>query len=203
MLEDKLRSLDTDHARLHSESTKVDQDLVHEEKRFRQLDSRLNDLIRSKESLLTTLDKANLDLSNLRKAIGDLRNDCMDKDTKAADLKIEIQKLEDEYADIEDDNARHQDELNRLKDVLADEADKNASLLETISSLEKGLANLNNELNRLRSDLSYIEEKYARSNSLNADYVAILEELKRAIEELTHQNKLVCSSNRRSSKNSI
>ena len=173
------------------EITKLEDELVHEEKRFRQMDGRLNDLIRSKDSLVATLDKAAADLASIRKAVGDLKKDCIDKENRVSELRADLQRLDDEYADIDEENARLQDELNKLKDALADQGDKNASLYDTITSLEKELSTLNAEMNRLRSDLSYIEEKYSRANGLNAEYVSILEELKRAIEELTHQNKLV------------
>lgn len=193
-LEDRIKGLDQDQGKLLNECAKVEDQLINEEKRYRQMDQKLTDLLRHKDSLIVTLDKGMSDLSSLKKAIMELRNEIIEKENRVADLKIEIQKIEDEYADVDEDNARLLDELNNLKDGYNEQIDKNSRLYENVTGAEKDLGSLNAEMNRLRSDIAYMEEKFSRSNTLNADLVAILEELKRAIEELTHQNKLVAPS---------
>lgn len=68
---------------------------------------------------------------------------------------------------------------------------KNTELYDLINNLEKELGAINADIGKLQADLSYLEEKYERATGLNGELVAIIEELKIAITELTDSSRIV------------
>jgi predicted nuclease with TOPRIM domain len=83
------------------------------------------------------------------------------------------------------------DQLQRQKDLYNEQLSKNTELYDLINNLEKELAAINANISKLQADLAYLEEKYNRATGLNGELVAIIEELKIAIFELTNHSRMV------------
>jgi len=66
---------------------------------------------------------------------------------------------------------------------------KSIQLYEDLNNLETDINQIKGEIESTRTSLSLYEEKKANSYLLNKDLLSIIDELKRAIEELTLQNK--------------
>lgn len=106
-------------------------------------------------------------------------------------IKSRARELEGELRECEARSEECIRELQRQKSLYAEQVNKNSILYDELNRLESETTKIRVEIDNTRSSLVHFEDKKANSYSMNKDLLSIIEELKRAIEELTTQNKEV------------
>jgi len=189
-VEDENKYLDNQNAKLCRVCGNAEEELANGRNRNRDLTIRIESVTRFRNTMEEETGCCRDENDDLKAEINDYRKDLGMREGQANnELRPRARALESELAECEERSETQIRELQRIKNDFNEQLNKNANYCDDSNHLEVELQSVKTDLESSRNTLAMYEEKKTSSYMLNKELLIIIEELQRAIDELTNQNK--------------
>lgn len=187
--EDESKYLEGVQTRLMRQCGNTEDEFTAAKAKGRDLAKRLDTAKLMKRSNEEELSVSNVENADLRRERADTMKMADSREAELNELKLRARDLEKELNDCELKSEEQIRDLQRQKNLYSEQVAKSSNLYDELNHLEGDVNGIKADIEANRSSLQMYEEKKTSAYLLNKDLLSIIDELKRAIEELTVQNK--------------
>lgn len=186
--DEESKYLEGAQTRLMRQCGNLEDDFTIGKTKSRELSKRLENVRKLKRNYEEELVIAQDENLELRKERSDNSKYLESKESELTNLRVQGNTFEKEQNVCEARSEENIRELQRQKTLYLEQANANGILYEDLNRLEMEYSKVKTETEGTKDSLRHYENRKGNSMDLRNDYNGILEELRRAIEELTSQN---------------